>query len=467
MTLLGILPTELAAARLRLATGRPYLAAALWAVVPVPKPGLGTLAVDKWWRLYFDPAVAAAWTVEQLAGVLYHEIAHLLRAHPERAEQMSAASAAWNLAADAEINDDLLAERVTLPGQPVTPALLGQPEGRLAEEYYVALQAQAQSQQAQGQGQQGQAQDWGGAGSAGGADPTQADPTAGSQPGGATASEAAAPSGQPAAGPDAGSAPSPDPAPPRPGAGRCGSCATGHQEPWEDPGPAEGGPAGISRAEAELIRRQAAQEIIRIAQSGRDRGEIPGHWRRWAEEKLRPRVDWRRELAAAIRHALADVAGAADYSYRRPSRRQGAYGPVVIPALRQPVPEVAVVVDTSGSMSDRQLSQALAEVAGVLQAAGQRQGVTVLAVDAAVQAARRVFRPDQVCLAGGGGTDMGVGIDAALQLRPRPQVVVVITDGYTPWPERPPGRARVIVALVGDGESPSWAKTIKVEGHND
>ena len=49
---------------------RPYLASALWSVQRVAVPGLGTLAVDDRWRLFYDPEVAAAWSVEELAGVL-------------------------------------------------------------------------------------------------------------------------------------------------------------------------------------------------------------------------------------------------------------------------------------------------------------------------------------------------------------------------------------------------------------
>lgn len=194
-------------------------------------------------------------------------------------------------------------------------------------------------------------------------------------------------------------------------------------------------------------------------------GDMTGHWKRWAEEKLRPKVNWRKELAAAIRHAVADVAGASDYSYRRPSRRQGQIGngKVVLPSLRRPIPSVAVVVDTSGSMDDAMVSQALAEISGILKSLGQREGVHVLACDAQVQACSRVFRPEQVQLAGGGGTDMGEGLSAAEKIRPTPQVCIVITDGYTPWPEQPP-KMKTIVALTGDGKSPEWAKTIRMEG---
>ena len=101
----------------------------------------------------------------------------------------------------------------------------------------------------------------------------------------------------------------------------------------------------------------------------------------------------------------------------------------MLPALRRPVPEVAVVCDTSGSMSEDLLAAALAEVEGLLQALGLARQLRVLACDTAAAPAQRVTSARQVELAGGGGTDMGAGIAAAAALRPRPAVTVVLTDG--------------------------------------
>ncbi len=91
--------------------------------------------------------------------------------------------------------------------------------------------------------------------------------------------------------------------------------------------------------------------------------------------------------------------------------------------------------------------------------------MAVLSVDCEVQATARVNRAGQISLRGGGGTDMGEGITAAVALRPRPQVVVVLTDGYTPWPSAPPPATRVIVALIGAGpqtHGPPWARSIRI-----
>ena len=186
----------------------------------------------------------------------------------------------------------------------------------------------------------------------------------------------------------------------------------------------------------------------------------------------RRKVDWRRVLAAEIRRAVTAVAGKVDYSYRRPSRRAHLSPDVVLPTLVRPVPDVAIVCDTSGSMHDRLLARALAEVEGVLSRAGLRQRqVRVLAVDTDVHAARRVSRASQVRLAGGGGTDMGAGIAAAAALRPRPSVVVVLTDGYTPWPER--RRAACASssacwpnpAMPRGWPPPAWARTVVIDDH--
>jgi predicted metal-dependent peptidase len=248
--------------------------------------------------------------------------------------------------------------------------------------------------------------------------------------------------------------------------------ATDGPRRWDCGPGADGSPDGdgdgLDPQQAELLRLGVAAEIQR--QAAREPGSVPAGWRRWAEHVLPSRVDWRRVLAAELRAAIAAVAGRVDYSYRRPSRRADLQDGVILPTLQRPIPDVAIVCDTSGSMHDRLLERALAEVEGVLSRAGLRgQRVRVLAVDTAVHAARRVSSAAQVTLAGGGGTDMGEGIAAAAALRPRPSIVIVLTDGFTPWPDRPPRGVRVIVGLLREPgydaswDPPQWARTVVIE----
>ena len=235
----------------------------------------------------------------------------------------------------------------------------------------------------------------------------------------------------------------------------CGSGADGAPRP-------DDGPPALPAWQADLLRRQVAQDVIAHSKQA---GNVPGGLLRWAEEILNPKVNWRKVLAAEVRRAVAEVSGAVDYSYRRPSRRAAVAGNVVLPALRRPVPDVAVVCDTSGSMTEDLLAAALAEVEGLMRALGMARQVRVLACDTAVGAAQRVNSARQIQLVGGGGTNMGTGIAAAVALRPRPAITVVLTDGYTPWPAAAPKGTRVVIGLLGPRapDAPAWARAVRVD----
>jgi len=383
--------TRLAAARLRAADAQPFLALALYALIPITDPNRGTFAVDEAWRMYVDPACLAEWSVAEVAGVLLHEVGHLIRDHAGRARTIAVVTErearVWNIAADAEINDDLQAGGVELPGRCVLPSSLKQPAHRSAEFYYDRLIGMST---------------------------------------------------------------------PPPPIADCGPGCHGQGEPRYD---GEIG-QGASPVDAMLLRRRVAEDVIRLAALGR--GAVAAGWIRWAEANLRPQIDWRKLLATTIRSSVAAVAGAADYSYRRPPRRR--VPQVVLPSLQRPVPRVAVVIDTSGSVDNDLLNVAWVEVNGCLRHLGVRRDLlSVYAVDTQAQRLRTPITR-RVALTGGGGTDMGVGISAALVARPKIDLIVVITDGMTPWPDRRPTRPVVVALLPGPSTwpTPKWARVVQI-----
>ncbi len=392
-------------ARLVAAEWQPYLMHALFAVSPLAAEGLDTFAVDAGWRLYMDPARLvgeARWGTPQAAGVLLHEVGHLLRDHAGRAALLPSPvhRLAWNLAGDAEINDDLIAAKVPLPDGPVTPEALGCRDGELAETYYATL----------------------------------------------------------AALPDL----------PDDGGAGCGSGSGFPAAPGELPAGVEAGEgAGVAldEAEADLVRRRVAQ-AVKDALSGAGRGSVPAGVDRWASGVLAsPVIGWARLLRSAIRRGLADKAGRIDYTYRRPSRRH--VPGIVRPAMRAPRVRASVVVDTSASMGQADLDAAMSEIGGVLRSAGvDRDGLRLVCCDAAASRSVRVRSLDSVRLLGGGGTDMRVGIAAAEAERPAPDVVIVLTDGDTPWPDRS-GRAVLVCGIIArrppaEGSTPAWARTVHI-----
>jgi predicted metal-dependent peptidase len=393
----------LTAARLVAVEHPPYLAHALFTARPLAAVGLGTFAVDRGWRLYLDPDTLAGWGPSLAGGVLVHEVSHLVRDHAPRAEALGADydHRRWNCAGDLAINDDLLAASVPLPDGALAPDSFGLDEGGIDEAYYAAL--------------------------------TQKLPLGN----GPTSAGSASPSR--------------------------GSGAGDSVADWELPADNAAVPA-LGSADASMTRRMVA-EAVRQHAARRSRGLLPAGWARWADQTLAgPTIPWRRVLAAAVRRAIAHVAGCHDYSYSRPGRRR--IPRIVTPSMRRPLVTVAAVVDISGSMGESEVNAAMAEVKGVIRAAGiGTRGLAVLACDAAVGAQTRVRRVEDVQLVGGGGTDMRVGIAAAESVQPRPDVIVVLSDGCTPWPDRP-GRARLVIAIVGNAaaaqDAPPWATTVLV-----
>lgn len=420
---------EFGASRMLASFKFPYFASALWALTPVAKPGLGTMAVDKYWRLYYDPDVS--WTVTQGMAVLVHEIGHLLRDHAKRAESLNDCdNELFNVAGDAEINDDIYNVeylRDNWPFPPVLPKDFNEKDGELAEYYYGKLLKQKQAENKRAKQQQKQSGD--------------------SQQSGGQSSSSPSASGQESQNGQRGGLPKVD----------CGSGADGRTRDWDDGPPTQENP-GTSNYTGELIRRQVAEKIKEHHQSrDRSRGDVPGDWLRWAEHIIKPHINWRKQLPEYIRQALATASGRLDYSRLRPNRRSQDMG-VILPVLRAPDLKIGVVIDTSGSIGNDDIAASIAEVGGMLRL---HRNVTVYSCDAAVANAQKITDPKNIKLIGGGGTDMRVGITQAI--KERNHVVVVLTDGDTPWPDSPPTVPTIIGILNRPNVStPSWARTVHI-----
>lgn len=233
--------------------------------------------------------------------------------------------------------------------------------------------------------------------------------------------------------------------------GGCGSCS-GHKGNWESDDEASN---GISRDEVDIIIRRVANDIA----NHKNRGSVPAHLARWADELLNPSVDWRTLLRTMVRRRIRAKLGAVDYTFKKMNRRCS-MSDIILPAPIAPTANVAVVIDTSGSRSNRDLSQDLSDIKEIISVAGTSIGVYV--VDAKVHVHKRVFKPDQIKLVGGGGTDMVQGIQAAA--RDRADLIIVLTDGYTPWPKRPINIPVIAAIDRRDNRSgaavPSWITVV-------
>jgi predicted metal-dependent peptidase len=200
----------------------------------------------------------------------------------------------------------------------------------------------------------------------------------------------------------------------------------------------------------------------------------PEELKRMMEDLSKPKVSWRRELAVVMRPSIGTTMGRKDYSMMRLGRREGAFRTKAfsprLPAMRQPLPpKVSVIMDTSPSMSRELLRDGLSEILGIVRAVGASQSVTVIPCSGQAFPAQEVKRASQVInldLRGDNSTNLVRGFVAAMEERKKPKIIVVITDGYTPWPKnRPKGVDLVIILLTLDDELeniPKWAKAILI-----
>lgn len=405
---------------------KAYYAPALYAMKPLAAEGLATWAVDKAWRLYIDPnnlpGGTKGWSVADCAEVLEHEINHLLRTHAERFEMLgiNGNHERWNIAGDLEINDDMPAGGF-VQGYGVTPAGQGLPDGKTAEWYYKHLPDSPSSSG-------GEDGDGGGGDQDGDGD----------------------------------------------GKGRMGSqCGSGAGSPIDgELDPDDQSTPGVSQGEA-TVRRRAVAEAVRDHQSRHGRGTVPGHLSEWADVILTPpTVAWQQVLGSKVRHGVTMTTGQADYTYQRLSRRASIAQGVVLPAMYSPKPRIATIVDTSASVSTSEVHEGVSEVQGISAQVGcQGPDLTLMLVDAAVASVEPVYDLSRVKVTGRGGTDMRVGINAALELRERPNVIVIFTDGGTPWPDEQPHGVQVVVGLLGKAghrlesvtrEAMPWAEVVLV-----
>ena len=418
-------PVEPEILRFRLVRALPCIATAVYRVIPTPQTGLGTFACDAKWRWYYDPEVP--FDPDEQVTVLYHEICHLLRGHAGRMNQRDPKQ--WNIAGDLEINDDFprgLPEVSSL----LHPSMFKLDVGKFAEWYYdnvIAWDAHTRQDATPLSPGTGPCH-------IAGCDNKDRDPERG--PGGKV--EKRGVKHVPA----------------------CGGCSGNSNEGEESEG-------GIGEVEGESIRRDVAKRI-----EGQSPGTAPGFLERWAKELLHPKVPWNKLLQTYARRIMVINAGGTDLTYSKGSRRE--FDPFIFPRDEGNKTYAAFYVDTSGSVGDDQLAQAMSEVCAALKTEMAEMWVSFLDVD--VKSTHKIRTASQVKMLvpkGRGGTDMRVAFQHAQTLKPKPNMVVVLTDGETPWPEyQPPGMHTIVVLVprkgyrLGRGTSPEWAKTVVIEDEN-
>jgi len=400
--------TKLSAACTRLILDRPFIGAL---VLRLPMKAAdpkwcATIGTDAR-HLYYNPEYIDSLTLEQTQFALAHEAMHCALSHFARREHR--VQHRWDIACDLAINPILIKEGMT----PVPGALynIGY-EGMMAEEIYPLVkdndEEQTHDQHLYSDEKSSSSPSQGGQGS----QPEDKDSDSDDGGGGGTGDEG-----------DEASA---------------------------------GAPQPLSDAEKEQLSVQWRQRLAGAAQQAMQAGKLGGSLRRLVDHLLQPQLPWRMLLARYMTASSRD-----DYSYMRPSRREGE---AIFPSLRSAQTDILVVLDTSGSIRKTEMQEFVSEIDAIK---GQvRARITLHACDAELSdAGPWVYEPWEEfslpdTIRGGGGTCFTPVFEWAEAQGSAPDLLVYFTDAEGEFPKVEP-RFSVIWLVKGRGEVP-WGQRIQL-----
>ena len=201
----------------------------------------------------------------------------------------------------------------------------------------------------------------------------------------------------------------------------------GEGEEGED-GEGNGRPK-LSDAEKQQIRDEIKEAMLAAAQTVDGAGNIPAGVKRLIQDLTEPKMNWRELLRMQLESTIKS-----DYTWMRASRR-GWHMDAVMPGMKlDPMIDIAVALDASGSISGDMLKDFLGEIQGIMDSFPAYK-IHVITFDT------ETYNPaqydsdnlDDICdyeVKGGGGTDFECIFRYLKDNEIEPKRLVVFTDGY-------------------------------------
>ena len=201
-----------------------------------------------------------------------------------------------------------------------------------------------------------------------------------------------------------------------------------------------------------------ALQRSRKEQEQRGQGTLPCGLQRELEALEDAQLDWRSLLARYLPDSQADWLG-----IDRRFVGQGLY----LDELQQTSIKVAVCLDTSGSVSQHELSQFYSEVYGLLCQSPETE-VDLYFADAELHGPYPLLLESELPEPkGGGGTDFRPFFEKLNECEDRelPQLAIYLTDGYGTYPQEPEYPVIWVINAGGLEESKiAWGDCLRLNG---
>ena len=214
-------------------------------------------------------------------------------------------------------------------------------------------------------------------------------------------------------------------------------------------------PPPISQQEQQNLSLQWQQRLVGAAQQAMQAGKMGEAMSRMVDFTVQPVLPWRNLLSRFVSSIARD-----DYNYSRPSNRRG--DPAIFPSLRSVQLNLAVAIDVSGSINDKEISEFISEISAIKSQ--MRCRVTMMTCDAQLTGGcpwefepwEDMELPAQV--QGGGGTSFHPPFEYIDTSDLQPDVLIYFTDAQGSFPQNPPAYA--VLWLVKGRNSVPWGERI-------
>ena len=189
------------------------------------------------------------------------------------------------------------------------------------------------------------------------------------------------------------------------------------------------GRPSLSQEERQKIRDEIKEAVLAAAAASDGAGNLPAGVKRIIQDMTAPKMNWRELIRMQLESTIKS-----DYTWLRSSRR-GWHMDAVMPGMKlDPMIDIAISIDASGSMGEKILKDVLGEVAGIMEQFPNYR-IHVVSFDT------EVYNPQQFDsdnlediteyeVMGGGGTDFDCVFRYFKENEIEPKRHIMFTDGY-------------------------------------
>jgi len=185
---------------------------------------------------------------------------------------------------------------------------------------------------------------------------------------------------------------------------------------------------GISREELKQIKDKWKKLLGEASAYAKQQGNMPSGMERLVDIMLNDKINWKSLLYKYITRELPF-----DYSYNRPSKRSRALG-IYMPSVKRESINIAISVDTSSSISQKELSEFLGEIVSIAKSFNNIN-MTLIICDNEIKDVYEVRNGNiqtilDLKIHGGGGTSFTTPLNYIKDNLPNTKFTIFFTDGY-------------------------------------